>query len=117
VRLRDPTGLYTNLVMRRDMAPGSNLDFVLAMKHLFDREQMLKSIQLGRGVVANDQPIARATASTSSRPAAARVRPEKAKFHLQKSGLGSAASRWWLRSRYQLVDIAQVLQYAASRSG
>jgi peptide/nickel transport system substrate-binding protein len=49
---------YTNLIMRRDSSPGNNPDFVLAMKHLFNREQLLKSIQLGRGVVANDQPIA-----------------------------------------------------------
>ena len=50
-------GLYTDLVMRRDSSPGNNPDFVLAMKHLFNREQMVKSIVLGHGVVANDQPI------------------------------------------------------------
>src|SRR5688500_18366841 len=33
-------GLYTDLIMRRDSTPGSNPDFVLAMKHLFNREQM-----------------------------------------------------------------------------
>ncbi|MDP3760486.1 MAG: hypothetical protein Q8R01_08245 [Ramlibacter sp.] len=31
---------YTDLVMRCDSVPGANLDFVLAMKHLFNREQM-----------------------------------------------------------------------------
>ena len=32
-------GLYTDLIMRRDSTPGNNPDFVLAMKHLFNREQ------------------------------------------------------------------------------
>src|SRR5207247_8945547 len=30
------SGQYTDLVMRRDLAPGSNADFVLALKYLFD---------------------------------------------------------------------------------
>ena len=55
---------YTDLVMRRDSGPGSNPDFVMAMKLLFNREQMVKSIQIGRGVVANDQPIDPAIVST-----------------------------------------------------
>lgn len=44
---------YTDLIVRLDRGPGSNPDFVLSMKHLFDREQMVKSTQLGHGVVAN----------------------------------------------------------------
>ena len=77
--------------MRRDSAPGNNPDFVLAMKYLFNREQMLKSIQLGHAVVANDQPIAASNRfyfeGLPQRP----FDPEKAKFHLQKANLGSAA--------------------------
>src|SRR4030095_5853585 len=36
------SGQYVDLVMRKDMGPGANPDFVLAMKNLFDREQMKK---------------------------------------------------------------------------
>ena len=50
-------GPYADLIMRRDSAPGNNADFVQGMKHLFNREQMIKSIMLGHGVVANDHPI------------------------------------------------------------
>ena len=82
---------YTNLIMRRDSSPGNNPDFVLAMKYLFNREQLLKSIQLGRGVVANDQPIATSNRfyfkGLPQRP----YDPEKAKWHLQKANLGSTA--------------------------
>ena len=109
---------YTDLIMRRDSTPGNNPDFVLAMKYLFNREQLLKTIQLGRGVVANDQPIA-----TSNRffYKGLPQRPydlDKAKWHIQKANLGStpipvvtspAASN--------SVEIALVMQYAARQIG
>ncbi|HET7867207.1 MAG TPA: ABC transporter substrate-binding protein [Burkholderiaceae bacterium] len=109
---------YTNLIMRRDSGPGANPDFVLAMKHLFNREQLLKSIQLGRGVVANDQPIAATNRfyfkGIPQRP----FDPEKAKWHLQRANLGSAtvpvvASPAATNS----VEMALVMQYAAKQIG
>ena len=42
--LETKSGSYTDLIMRDDSGPGSNPDFVLAMKYLFNREQMLKTI-------------------------------------------------------------------------
>jgi peptide/nickel transport system substrate-binding protein len=108
---------YTNLIMKRD-GPGANPDFVMAMKLLFNREQMLKSIQLGRGVVANDQPINPANRfyfkGLKQRP----YDPEKAKWHLQKANLGSApipvvASAAATSS----VEMALVLQHAARQAG
>jgi peptide/nickel transport system substrate-binding protein len=109
---------YSNLIMRVDSSPGNNPDFVLAMKHLFNREQLLKSIQLGRGVVANDQPIASSNRfyfkGLPQRP----YDPEKAKWHAQKANLGSApipvvASPAATNS----VEIALVLQHAAKQIG
>jgi peptide/nickel transport system substrate-binding protein len=104
--------------MRKDMGPGANPDFVLAMKHLFDREQMRKSIALGHAVVANDQPIDPTNrfyfAGLPQRP----YDPEKARFHLKKANLGSAripvvASPVATYS----VEIALVLQQAAQKVG
>jgi peptide/nickel transport system substrate-binding protein len=109
---------YTNLIMRRDSSPGNNPDFVLGMKYLFNREELLKSIQLGRGVVANDQPIAATNRffykGLPQRP----YDPDKAKFHIQKANLGSApipvvASPAATNS----VEIALVMQYAARQIG
>jgi len=109
---------YTDLIMRRDSSPGNNPDFVLAMKHLFNREQLLKSIQLGRGVVANDQPIAPNNRfyfkGLPQRP----YDPDKAKWHLQKANVGSApipvvASPAATNS----VEIALVMQHAARQLG
>lgn len=109
---------YTNLIMRRDSAPGSNLDFVLAMKHLFNREQLLKSIQLGRGVVANDQPIATTNRFYFKGLPQRAYDPEKAKWHLQKANLGSTpipvvASPAATNS----VEMALVMQHAAKQIG
>ncbi len=109
---------YTNLIMRRDSSPGNNPDFVLAMKYLFNREQLLKSIQLGRGVVANDQPIAAGNRffykGLPQRP----YDPEKAKWHLQKANLGSAPiSVVASPAATNSVEMALVMQYAAKQIG
>lgn len=109
---------YTDLIMRRDSGPGNNPDFVLAMKHLFNREQLLKSIQLGRGVVANDQPIAPGNRfyfkGLPQRP----YDPEKAKWHLQKANLGSTAIPVVASpAATNSVEMALVMQYAAKQIG
>ena len=80
------SGQYTDLIMRKDIGPGSNPDFVLAMKYLFDREQMKKSIALDHGG-GRQRPADRPDQPLLLRgPAAAAVRSRKAKFHLQKAG-------------------------------
>jgi peptide/nickel transport system substrate-binding protein len=109
---------YTDLIVRRDSGPGANPDFVMAMKLLFNREQMLKSIQLGRGVVANDQPIAPGNRfhfkGLKQRPYDA----DKAKWHLQKANLGSASIPVVASSAAtNSVEMALVLQYAARQAG
>jgi peptide/nickel transport system substrate-binding protein len=109
---------YTNLIMKRDSGPGANPDFVAGMKLLFNREQMLKSIQLGRGVVANDQPIGPANPfhfkGLKQRP----YDPEKAKWHLQKANLGGATIPMVASSAAtSSVEMALVLQHAARQSG
>ena len=51
------SGQYSDLIMRKDMGPGMSPDFAQAMKYLFDREQMKKTIALDYAVLGNDQPI------------------------------------------------------------
>jgi peptide/nickel transport system substrate-binding protein len=109
---------YTNLIMKREGGPGANPDFVQGMKLLFNREQMLKSIQLGRGIVANDQPINPANPfffkGLKQRP----YDPDKAKWHLQKANLGSAAIPMVASTAAtSSVEMALVLQHAARQAG
>jgi peptide/nickel transport system substrate-binding protein len=104
--------------MRMDRSPGSNPDFVLAMKHLFNREQMLKTIVQGYGVVANDQPIGPANRfyfkGLPQRP----YDPEKAKWHLQKANLGSTPIPVVVSpAATNSVEMALVLQHAAQQIG
>ncbi|PGR02204.1 hypothetical protein, partial [Priestia megaterium] len=49
------SGQYSDLIMRKDTGPGANPDFVLAMKYMFDRAQMKKTIALDYAVLGNDQ--------------------------------------------------------------
>lgn len=111
------SGQYSDLVMRKDAGPGANPDFVLAMKHLFDREQMRKSIALGHAVVANDQPI---DPTNRFHFAGLPQRPfdlDKAKFHLQKSGVGGKVPIVTSPAALYSVEMALVLQQTAQRIG
>jgi peptide/nickel transport system substrate-binding protein len=111
------SGQYSDLIMRLDLAPGSNPDFVLAMKHLFDREQMRKTIALEQAVVANDQPIDPTNrfyfGGLPQRP----FDPEKAKFHFKKSGLSGPVPVVASPAALYSVEMALVMQQTAKSIG
>jgi peptide/nickel transport system substrate-binding protein len=112
------SGYYTNLIMRLDQAPGNNPDFVLAMKYLFDRNQMRTAILRNYGVVGNDQPI---DPSNRFHFAGLPQRPfdlDRAKFHFQRSGVGNTTLPVVCSpAAPNSVDMAQVMQQTASRIG
>jgi peptide/nickel transport system substrate-binding protein len=111
-------GLYTDLIMRRDSGPGNNPDFVLAMKHLFNREQMVDSILLGHGVVANDQPIDPSNRFYFKGLKQRVYDPDKAKWHVQKANLGSASIPVVVSpAAANSVEMALVMQHAARQMG
>ena len=82
-------GGYNDLVIRQDSDLGKNQDLVLALKYLLNREQMRSAVFQGYAVLANDQPIDPTNRfyfpGLKQRP----FDPEKAKFHLQRSGIGN----------------------------
>ena len=88
------------------------------MKYLFDREQMKKTIALDYAVVANDQPIDPTNRFYFAGLPQRAFDLDKAKFHLQKSGVDGQRCRWWhrprrcTRSRWRLL-----LQQTAQRAG
>jgi peptide/nickel transport system substrate-binding protein len=111
-------GQYTDLIMRRDSGPGANPDFVMAMKHLFNREQMVKSILIGRGVVANDQPVHPSDRfyfkGLKQRP----YDPEKAKWHARRANIGDAAIPVVVSpAATNSVEMALIMQHAARQAG
>lgn len=88
--LESKSGMYTNLIVRTDMKPGSNEDFVLAMKYLQPREMLVKTVLQGYGDVGNDTPVPPwhplYNAELKPRP----LDVEKAKFHIKKAGMTGA---------------------------
>ncbi len=111
------SGQYTDLIMRKDLGPGMNPDFALAMKHLFDREQMKKTIALDHAVLGNDQPIDPTNRfyfkDLPQRP----FDLDKAKFHLQKSGVTGKIPVVTSPAAMYSVEIALLLQQAGQRIG
>jgi len=111
------SGQYTDLIMRKDVGPGMNPDFALAMKHLFDREQMKKTIALDNAVLGNDQPIDPTNRfyfkDLPQRP----FDLDKAKFHLQKSGVTGKIPVVTSPAAMYSVEIALLLQQAGQRIG
>lgn len=103
--------------MRKDMGPGANPDFVMAMKYLFDREQMKKTIALDYAVLGNDQPIDPTNRFYFKELPQRAFDIDKAKFHLQKSGVTGKIPVVASPAAQYSVEIALVLQQTAQRIG
>ena len=111
------SGQYSDLVMRKDTGPGANPDFVLAMKHLFDREQMKKTVALDYAVIGNDQPIDPTNRFYFAGLPQRKFDLDKAKFHLQKSGVSGTVPVVASPAALYSVEIALMLQQAAQGIG
>ena len=81
---------FTELVLDLSKTPGNNPDFVMAMKLLMPRKQMLRSILKGGGALGNDHPVG-PTYSMNCEALPQRLQDlDKASFHLKKSGITEA---------------------------
>ena len=86
-----PSGLYGGICCLKNTAPGQNDDFVKGMQYIQDRERIVRSILKGHGSVGNDHPISPAYGKDHCSELPQReYNPDKAKWHLQKSGYASA---------------------------
>jgi peptide/nickel transport system substrate-binding protein len=111
-------GQFSELVMMEDRAPSNNADLRTAFKYLFDRPRIVKTVLGGRGVVANDHPIA-PTSRFYCPDIPQRVQDfDQARFHLKRAGMENAripiyASDAAMRS----VDMTVLLQQSARQVG
>ncbi len=83
-----PSGSHVTLPMFCDVAPFDNVDVRLALKYALNREEIIEKILFGYGSMGNDHPIAPSLpywADLEQRT----YDPDKAKFHMEKSGLGT----------------------------
>ena len=73
--------------MLTDTSPYDNNDVRLALKYAIDREQILKTVFRGYGVVGNDHPIGPSQRFFASELPQREYDPDKARYHLRKAGL------------------------------
>ena len=82
-------GPFHNLVIMQDRHPGDNIDFVLSVKFLQNRDRVVKTFLRGQGALANDHPISKQypqyCADMEQRP----YDLDQAAFHWKKSGISS----------------------------
>ena len=105
--------------MRSKTAPFDNPDLRKALKYSIDRQEMVDKILFGHGVVGNDNPIGPSYQYYASDLEQTPFDPDKAKYHMKKSGLGditidlSAADAAFAGA----VDAAQLIQASTKKAG
>ena len=115
---RQSSGQYSDLAMRQDMAPGSNADFVTAIKLLFDRARIAESVALGNAIVANDHPIHPSNRFFFAGLPQRELDLDKARYHFERSGLGNTPIPVVASPAANLsVEMTLVLQQSANRIG
>ena len=110
------SGATTHIVAMVDRPPGNNKDLVLGLKHLQNREKLVRSLLKGHGGVGNDHVIGPAYADHCKALPIRPFDPDKAKFHLNKSGIESAIVQTADVSP-GATDLCLVLQAEAAKIG
>lgn len=111
-------GYYTDLVMRQDADPTRNADFCTAIKYLFNREEIRTAVFRGYAVIGNDQPIDPSNRYYNKDLPQRAFDPDKAKFHFQKSGVGSTPVELYASPAAPgSVEMGVLLQEAAKKIG
>ena len=116
VRTTAGPGHYV-FIMHCDTAPFDNLDLRMALKYGINRQEMVEKILFGYGSVGNDTPI------NSSYPLYTELEqrsydPDKAKFHLEKSGFdGTVLLRTSDNSFPGAPDAAALFQQSCGAAG
>ncbi len=86
-----PAGAWNGICALKTSEPGSNGDFVKGLQYIQDRERIVNRILKGHGSVGNDQPINPAYGADYCHELPIReFDPDKAKWHLDKSGYTTA---------------------------
>ncbi|WP_027802168.1 ABC transporter substrate-binding protein [Paraburkholderia dilworthii] len=113
------SGLYTDLIMRRDNTLTGNLDFVKGMKYMFDREQIRSAVFLGYAVIGNDQPIPPGHRYFNASLPQRKFDLDKAKFYMQKAGaVGTTLPPIYATTDANgSVEMAQLIQQTAAKIG
>jgi peptide/nickel transport system substrate-binding protein len=84
-----PSGSAITLPMFCDVEPFNNVDVRLALKHAIDREDIVQKIMFGTATPGNDFHVSPGMPYFPKDIPQRVYDPDKAKFHMKKSGVGS----------------------------
>lgn len=116
--LETRSGVYTNLILRQDSVPTGDPDFVLAMKHLLDRELIRKAVFRGFAEIGNDQPLPPWHPYYFPDLPQRIYDPDRARFLLKRAGLLNVRLAVFASATATgSVDIASILQESAAKLG
>ena len=73
-----------------DVPPSENHDLRLAFAYLVDRKRFLETVLKGKGSLGNDHPFIADSRLYNANLSQRDLDPDKAKFHLKKSGIGNS---------------------------
>jgi len=116
--LESQSGLYSDLVLRQDVAPTNHPDFVQAIKYLHNRERIQNTLLRGYCTPGNDHPVPvwhrYFMPDLPQRP----FNPERAKFHVNRAKLAGTRAEVVVAPMIEgALESAQMLQQAARPAG
>lgn len=109
---------YNTFPMRCDTAPFTNNDVRLAMKWGIDRKAILDKVLVGHGKIGNDQPIPTFNEFYAADIPQHNYDPDKAKFHLKKSGYSGGFVLSVSDTAFGgAVNAAEIFQQSVAKAG
>lgn len=120
LRLQETVGRLNYWLTANTTAEGfNNRDLRLALKYGLDRQQLLQVIFNGHGQVGNDQPITPGYRYYDASNVAKTYDPEKAKFHLKKTGRDTLSVKLHTSEAAfpGAVDFATLYKQQAAKAG
>lgn len=116
--MQTESGLYTNLVMRQDVYPTNNLDFVTGIKYMMDRELIKRALFRGYATIANDHPVPPSHKYYNHELPQRPYDLDKAKYLISKSGMkGARLPIFATQAAEGSVEMAALLQLSAIECG
>ena len=86
-----PAGVYGGICCLKNTAPGDNDDLVQGLRYIQDRERIVRKFLKGHGTLGNDHPINISYGADHCHELPQiPYDPDKAKWHLNKSGYSTA---------------------------
>jgi peptide/nickel transport system substrate-binding protein len=115
---RTPCPRFSELVMQIDKAPYDNKDFRNALKWMFDRERLLKTVFKGYGKIANDHIFHPNSEYYNNELEQRNLDIDRAKSLLKKAGMAGATVDLHVSpASTGSVDMGLMLQQSAAQAG